>query len=54
MNYISYEALRKRWQKLLLDELELKMINKKKWFRKLKNRIYKNTKGGFYVYVKGR
>jgi hypothetical protein len=53
MNYINYEALRKRWQKLLLDEIELEMINKKKWFRELKNNIYKKTEEGFYVYAKG-
>lgn len=47
--FISYDALRKRFQKILLDLLE-KEIGKKK-FRTLKNLIYKKSNKGFYVYA---
>lgn len=53
VTHIHYEALRKRWQKLLLDALELNLINVKKEFRKLKSELYKKLKNGFYVYGKG-
>ena len=41
--YFSYEALRKRWQKILLDEI-IKREGNKDSFRRLKNKIYKNNK----------
>lgn len=53
IKYFHYEALRKRWQKILLYEL----INKSKYKRKmkqLKNKIYENTKNGFYVHAKNQ
>lgn len=53
VKHISYKALRKRWQKLLLDAMELKLINMKKKFRELKNKLYKKLENGFYVYGKG-
>ena len=49
--YFSYEALRKRWQKILLDEI-IKREGNKDGFRRLKNKIYKNNKDGFYVHAK--
>ena len=49
--YFSYEALRKRWQKILLDEI-IKREENKDSFRRLKNKIYKNNKDGFYVHAK--
>lgn len=49
--YFSYEALRKRWQKILLDEI-IKREGNKDSFRRLKNKIYKNNKDGFYVHAK--
>jgi hypothetical protein len=51
VNFVPYNMLRKRWQKLLLDELE-KEIGKKE-IKKLKNKLYKENKEGFYVYGKG-
>ena len=48
-DFISYDALRKRFQKILLDLLE-KEISKKE-FRTLKNFIYKKSNKGFYVYA---
>lgn len=48
-DFISYDALRKRFQKILLDLLE-KDIGKKE-FRILKNFIYKKSNKGFYVYA---
>jgi hypothetical protein len=50
--YIPYNMLRKRWQKLLLDEIE-KHVGKKE-IRKLKNKLYKEKTQGFYVYGKGQ
>lgn len=47
--FISYDALRKRFQTILLDLLE-KKIGKKK-FRNLKNKIYQKSDKGFYVYA---
>lgn len=54
-NFFPYSMLRKRWQKILLDELEnnLGRTESKKKFKKLKNQLYKNLKNGFYVYGKG-
>ncbi|NMF08004.1 IS91 family transposase, partial [Clostridium beijerinckii] len=49
--YFSYEALRKRWQKILLDAI-IKREGNKDSFRRLKNKIYKNNKEGFYVHAK--
>lgn len=51
VRYIPYNMLRKRWQKLLLDEVE-KGVGKRQ-FRELKNKLYKENKEGFYVYGKG-
>lgn len=48
-DFISYDALRKRFQKILLDLLE-KEIGKKE-FKSLKNFIYKKSNKGFYVYA---
>lgn len=50
IRYIDYEALRKRFQTILLNMLENKLG--KNNFRPLKNRIYANTKDGFYVRAK--
>lgn len=50
VNFLPYEMLRKRWQKLLLDGIE-KELGKRR-FRALKNKIYNNLKDGFYVYAK--
>lgn len=51
IKHFSYEALRKRWQKVLLDEITI-IINNDKKSRALKNRLYKNNKDGFYVHAK--
>ena len=48
-DFISYDALRKRFQKVLLDLIELDLG--KDNFRSLKNKIYSHTKDGFYVYA---
>lgn len=47
--YISFNALRKRFQKILLDLLE-KELGKQN-FKTLKNFIYKKSDNGFYVYA---
>lgn len=54
--HISYEALRKRWQKLLLDAVgeNLERNQSKKEFKKLKDYLYKNLQNGFYVYGKAQ
>ncbi len=49
-DFISYNALRKRFQKILLDLLE-KRLGKKN-FKSLKNKIYLKSNKGFYVYAK--
>lgn len=49
-NFFPYDMLRKRFQKVLLDLLE-KNIGKQK-FRPLKNKVYSNSKNGFYVRAK--
>lgn len=48
-DFISYDALRKRFQKIILDLLEKKINNSN--FKTLKNFIYKNSNKGFYVYA---
>ena len=47
--FISYNALRKRFQKVLLDLIEHDLG--KDTFRSLKNQIYSHSKDGFYVYA---
>ena len=47
-NYFDYDALSKRFQKILLDLL-LKHLGKS--FSKLKNDLYFKYKNGFYVYA---
>jgi Putative transposase. len=49
--YFSYEALRKRCKKILLDEITKREGNKES-FRRLKNKIFKKNKEGFYVHAK--
>ncbi|AJA46945.1 transposase for insertion sequence element IS801 [Clostridium pasteurianum DSM 525 = ATCC 6013] len=51
--HINYTALRKRWQKILLDEIGINLKSGKKEFKKLKNKLYKRLENGFYVYGKG-
>jgi len=51
VRYVPYNMLRKRWQKLLLDEIE-KVVGKRE-FKQLKNKLYKEKSEGFYVYGKG-
>ena len=46
--YFNYEALRKRFQKILLDLME-KEIGPS--FKKIKAECYKNDQNGFYVYA---
>lgn len=47
-NYFNYDALSKRFQKILLD-----LMNKKlgKSFNSLKNKLYQKYQKGFYVYA---
>lgn len=47
-DFIFYDALRKRFQKILLDLLEKKISNSN--FKTLKNFIYKKSNKGFYIY----
>lgn len=51
IKYISYEALRKRWQKILLDEITYVARNIKE-IKVLRNKLYKNNDKGFYVHAK--
>ena len=51
IRYISYEALRKRWQKLLLDELSY-LVGKEREAKILKNKLYNKNDKGFYVHAK--
>lgn len=46
-----YEALRKRWQKLLLDEL-VYLVGKESEAKALRNKLYKENDKGFYVHKK--
>ena len=50
VRYFDYTALRKRFQTILLNMLEDNLG--KNNFRALKNKIYANTKNGFYVRAK--
>ena len=50
IDFIPFDMLRKRFQKVLLDLLE-KEIGKDE-FRKIKNKVYKTSKNGFYVRAK--
>lgn len=50
IRHIDYTALRRRFQTILLNLLEDKLG--KNNFRPLKNKIYANTKNGFYVRAK--
>lgn len=51
IRYFSFEALRKRWQKVLLDEISYICRNSTK-IRELKNKLYKDKDKGFYVHAK--
>ena len=51
IRHISYESLRKRWQKILLDEITY-MVGNTKEIRLLKNKLYKEKDKGFYVMLK--
>jgi len=50
IDFIPFDMLRKRFQKVLLDLLE-KNIGKQN-FRQLKNKVYSTSKNGFYVRAK--
>ncbi len=50
IDFLPYDMLRKRFQKVLLDLLE-KDIGKKE-FRNLKNKVYQTSQNGFYVRAK--
>lgn len=50
MDYIPFDMLRKRFQKILLDLLE-KDIGKET-FRPIKNKVYQTASNGFYVRAK--
>lgn len=51
IRYFSYESLRKRWQKVLLDEITA-ICGNSKIMRTLRNKLYKNNDEGFYVHAK--
>lgn len=51
IRHISYEALRKRWQKILLDEISM-LCKSSKEARALKNKYYRENINGFYVHAK--
>ena len=51
IRHISYESLRKRWLKILLDEITY-MVGNTKEIRLLKNKLYKEKDKGFYVHAK--
>ena len=51
IRYVNYEALRKRWQKILLDEV-VKNAGNSKQIKTLKNKLYRNNGKGFYVHAK--
>jgi hypothetical protein len=50
VEFVPYNMLRERWQKVLLDKIE-EIIGKRK-FKEQKNRLYKRLEDGFYVYAK--
>lgn len=53
VKHIAFNALRHRWQKLLLDFLSQNLPNAKlPSFKKLKNSLYSNYNNGFYVYAR--
>ena len=47
--YFDFNALSKRFMKILLDDLDIYFNNKS--FKLLKNKLYKKYKNGFYVYA---
>lgn len=51
IRHFPYEALRKRWQKVLLDEIT-NICGNNKGIRALKNKLYKEKDKGFYVHAK--
>lgn len=51
IRYFAFEALRKRWQKVLLDEITA-ISNNSRDIRILKNKLYKKNDKGFYVHAK--
>lgn len=51
IRHISYESLRKRWQKILLDEITNISGNTKE-VKLIKNKLYKEKVKGFYVNAK--
>ena len=51
IRHISYESLRKRWQKILLDEVTSISGNTKE-VKLIKNKLYKEKVKGFYVHAK--
>lgn len=51
IRHISYESLRKRWQKILLDEITNIRGNTKE-VKLIKNKLYKEKVKGFYVHAK--
>ena len=51
IRHISYESLRKRWKKILLDEVTSISGNTKE-VKLIKNKLYKEKVKGFYVYAK--
>ena len=48
IKHFAYEALRKRWQKVLFDEI-MNISGADKRMRALKNKLYKDNDKGFYV-----
>lgn len=51
IRHFAFEALRKRWKKVLLDEIMIVSGNNKK-IKVLKNKLYKEKNKGFYVHAK--
>ncbi|MFA8994800.1 transposase [Clostridioides difficile] len=51
IEHISYLALRKRWQKLLLDSLT-ELVGNYSEAKRLKSKLYKDKDKGFYVHAK--
>ena len=51
IRHISYESLRKKWQKILLDEITNISGNTKE-VKLIKNKLYKEKVKGFYVHAK--